>query len=75
MTPKSDHDMIADIHGVIFGVNGQGGLLRQFEEHRKEDKDFREGYYAFRLAVIVTGALTIGGSGFGFAKLLELIGR
>ncbi len=75
MNPSSmsDHDLLLSIHECLKGSDGQGGLCRDFETHKEEDTDFRKGYYSFRLGVIVTGALFFGGSGFGFAKLLELV--
>ena len=69
----SDHDLLLSIHECLKGSDGQGGLFRDFENHKQEDTKFRAGFYAFRLTVIVAGALFFGGSGFGFAKLLELV--
>ena len=68
----SDHDLLLSIHECLKGSDGQGGLCRDFEEHKKDDIQFKKGYYAFRLAVIVSGVLLFG-SGFGFAQLLELV--
>ena len=70
MTPDkmSDHDLLVEIHVCLKGSDGQGGLYREVAALKKS-------YYNFRLTVIVTGALLFGGSGFGFAKVLELIGR
>ena len=75
MNPSSmsDHDLLLSIHECLKGSDGQGGLCRDFEEHKKEDAKFRRGYYSFRLGIIVAGILLFGGSGFGVAKLLELV--
>ena len=35
MTEKSDHDMLMDIHTVLLGTNGQGGLYRQVKDNTK----------------------------------------
>ncbi len=62
---KSDHDMITEMYQLILG---KGGC---WDRGEKTQKDF----YLFRTSVIVTGALLFGGTGFGFAKLLSLLGR
>ena len=69
----TDHDLLVSIHECLKGSDGQGGLCRDFEDHKKADTQFRKSFYAFRLSVIVTGALFFGGSGFGLAKILEVV--
>ncbi len=66
---KSDHDMIYDIHTVLLGTNGQGGLCRDHE-------NLKEDYYTFKRRVLVTGAFLGGGGGLGFgiAELIKLLG-
>ena len=63
---KTDHDLLVEIHNTIMGSNGQGGCFRQ---QTKLVKDF----YNFRLSVLLAITAIAGGSGFGFAKLLDLI--
>ncbi len=66
MTPdKTDHEMIAEIYQLMLG---KGGCWDR-------EADLTKKFYAFRLATIVVGALFFGGSGFGFAKVLTLIGQ
>jgi len=74
MAPE-DHNLLLAIHECLKGSDGQGGLCRDFREHKEEDVKFRKSFYDFRLSVIVTGALLFGGSGFGFAKILEVVMR
>ncbi len=75
MTPDkmTDHDLLLSIHECLKGSDGQGGLCREFEEHKKQEKEYRKEYLAFRLAVIVSGALFFGSSGYACAKLTELL--
>ncbi len=70
---KETHETVRSIQQELKGYNGRKGLCAEFEDHKKEDKDFRNIFYNFRLAVIVAGALFFGGSGFGFAKLLDMM--
>ena len=70
MPEKSDHDMLRDIYGVLMGTNGQGGLLRAFEEHKEADMKFRREFYKFKERLIIF--LCIGGGGSG---LWVLIGK
>ena len=35
MLNKSDHDLLMDVHTVLLGTNGQGGLCRQVEKNTK----------------------------------------
>jgi hypothetical protein len=57
MAEKSDHDLLVEIHGVVLGTNGQGGLYRQVKENTKA---------IFRLWVILAIILA-GGGGGGYA--------
>ncbi len=66
MSPeKNDHEMLAEIYQLMLG---RGGC---WDREAKVTKDF----YAFRLSVIVAGALLFGGTGFGFAKIIEFVGH
>ncbi len=60
------HDKINQIHTAIYGMNGQGGCFRKCEWTAKE-------FYNFRLYVIVTTALILGGGGLGVWKVVNLI--
>ena len=59
---KSDHEMIAEIYQLMLG---KGGC---WERGAKTAREF----YAFRLVIIVAG-VSLFGSGFGFARLLEMV--
>lgn len=63
---KATNDSVRSIEQLLKGYNGTEGMCAEFERVKKS-------FYAFRLAVIVSGALLFGGSGFGFAKLLEMV--
>ncbi|MFA5937267.1 MAG: hypothetical protein WC822_05340 [Candidatus Paceibacterota bacterium] len=70
----SDHDMITKMYLILCG-NGSPGLCAQFEDHKKEDREFRRGYYGFKnkllmgIAYLVGAGVLVGG-GFGITKLL-----
>lgn len=32
---KSDHDLLVEVHTMLLGTNGQGGLARQVEANTK----------------------------------------
>ena len=63
MIDKSDHDILMDIHGVLLGSNGQGGLCRTVAAHSKT-------LTKLIIAVIIIG-MAVGGSTWGIiSKLL-----
>lgn len=66
MPEITDHDMIVQMHQILCG-NGHKGLCQEFEDHRKEDKDFRKEYYTFKrwaigivCFLVGTGLISIG---------------
>lgn len=70
---KATHEAVQAIQQLLRGYDEKGGFIADFEEHKQKDEAFRAKFYAFRLSVIVTGALFFGGTGFGFARILELL--
>ncbi len=58
---KSDHDMLADIHVVLLGTNGQGGLLR---DHDK----LKEDYYKFKRRVLTVFYFLLGSGVLGVSS-------
>lgn len=73
MPEKSDHDMIIEIHTCLLGSDGQGGLCREFEEHKKADIDFKRGYYKFRLWIYILAAFLTGTGIFSSVSIVELM--
>jgi hypothetical protein len=65
MPPKTDHDMLIDLHAAICGVNGQDGLLRS---HKALKTDF----YKFKTCVIIVFAFLLGSGALGFG-IYELV--
>ena len=72
MTPEQEN-MLRAIHQLLLGYNKSPGLVADFENHKKQDALFRAKFYAFRLSMIVAFTALVGGSGFGLAKVLELL--
>lgn len=66
MIQKSDHDILLEIHTMLLGTNGQGGLLRSHESLRKD-------YFRFKLWVIIALIIIAGALGFSFPELLKVI--
>ena len=68
MTDKTDHDLLLEIHTVLLGTNGQGGLCRSHE-------DLRDDFYKFKRVVIILFAFAAGGGGLGFGivEILKLV--
>lgn len=65
MPEKSDHDMLIEIHSVLLGANGQGGLSRQVEINTKA---------IFKLwCAFIALATSIGGGIFGIIKAVLAI--
>uniref|UniRef100_A0A6M3LGW5 Uncharacterized protein n=1 Tax=viral metagenome TaxID=1070528 RepID=A0A6M3LGW5_9ZZZZ len=59
---KEDHDLIVEIHTVLLGTNGQGGLCRQVDKNTRT---------IFKIwCAIIAILVSIGGSTFGIVKLI-----
>ena len=60
MPEKSDHDILIEIHTVLLGADGQGGIARQVTKNSKA---------IFRLWIVLTIlAVSAGGGAFGIIK-------
>ena len=60
MDKKTDHDRIVEIHSVLLGANGQGGLCRQVEKNTKA---------IFRLWIfVIVLSISVGGGAFGIVQ-------
>ena len=60
MPAKTDHDRLVEIHAVLLGANGQGGVARKVERNSKA---------IFRIWVaIVVLSVSAGGGAFGIIK-------
>jgi len=66
MVEKSDHDMLYEIHTVLLGTNGQGGLCRAHECLKKD-------FHRFKLWVIIILATGVTGGGIGIWKGVEAL--
>ena len=60
MKEKTDHDRIVEMHTVLLGANGQGGLARQVEKNTKAITKL--------WLAIVAITVSIGGGVFGIVK-------
>ena len=65
---------VAEVKTALKGYNGGTGLLKTFEQHCNQDREFRADYYQFKRKVITVFAFLAGGSGLGFGivKITEL---
>ena len=63
---KETYEAVRSVQQLLKGYNGTEGLVTEF-------KKLKLAFYTFRLGVIVSFTLLIGGSGFGLAKVLELL--
>ena len=63
------------IEQSIKGYNGHQGLIPAFEVHCESDRQFREDYYKFKRAVLVTAAFLTGSGilGGGIAGIIKLV--
>lgn len=57
MLEKTDHDRLVEIHAVLLGTNGQGGVCRQVE------KNTRNIFKLWISMLILAGS--IGGGSYG----------
>ncbi len=80
MTPEQEQ-MLKEVHAGmkafrqwLSGFNHTPGFADEWESYKKQDRAFRKEFYQFRLTVIVALVLLVGGSGFGAAKILALLG-
>ena len=66
---------VAQIRTALQGYNGGAGLLKTFEQHCNQDREFRAGYYAFKRKVLAIFFFTLGsgGLGLGIVKLVEMV--
>ena len=70
---KTDHDLLTEIHSVLLGTNGQGGLCRDFEGHKQDDMKFRQDYYQFKRKIIGILAFSAGSGALGIS-IVKLVG-
>lgn len=63
--PKTDHDLLNEIHTMMMGANGQGGCFRSHEALKKD-------FYTFRRIMLIILAAAAGSSGLGFT-IVELV--
>ena len=66
MIQKTDHDILLEIHTMLLGTNGQGGLLRSHESLKKD-------YYKFKLVVILPLLVLAGAAGYSIPEILKMI--
>jgi hypothetical protein len=63
--PKSDHDMLVEMHSIVCG-NGNKGLCQKHDE-------LAAAFYKFRLQVIAIACISLGSGGmigFGVGNLI-----
>ena len=60
MPEKSDHDRLVEIHTVLLGTNGQGGIVRQVARNSKA-------VTKLWIALVII-AMSAGGGAFGIIK-------
>ena len=60
---------------VLQGYNGGTGLLKTFEQHCNQDREFRDDYYKFKRKVLSVFFFLLGsgGLGIGIVKLVEVV--
>jgi len=65
---------VASIATALKGYNGGTGLLKTFEQHCNQDREFRADYYQFKRKCVGIFCFIAGGSGLGFGivKITEL---
>lgn len=70
MAEKTDHDLIIEIHSVLLGTNGQGGLCRSHEVLKKD-------YYNFKRLVIGIFCFLVGSGviSLGVIEIAKAIGK
>ena len=68
MPPKSDHDLLIEIHTAVCGIDGQNGLLRGHKQLREEFDHFRKLAVAVFFFILGSGVL-----GFTADKLIQFI--
>ena len=79
MTPEQEkllfdtHEALRCVLQALKGFNGKAGLFAEFEDHKKQDIEFRKCFYNFRLQIIIVLVTLTSGSGFGIAKLLDML--
>lgn len=66
MIQKTDHDILLEIHTMLLGTNGQGGLLRSHDALKKD-------YYKFKLVVILALLVLAGAAGYSIPEILKMI--
>lgn len=66
---------VAEIKTALKGYNGGTGLLKTFEQHCNQDREFRVDYYQFKRKCIAVFCFVAGGGGisFGIVKIVELL--
>lgn len=73
VAPKSDHDMLTELHAAVCGVEGKNGLL---EKHNKLETD----HYKLRdelhqLKWVIWAIIIISGASVGGVKLFDFVAR
>jgi len=65
---------VSEIKTALKGYNGGTGLLKTFEQHCNQDREFRRDYFSFKRKVIAIFFFVLGsgGLGFGVVKLVEM---
>lgn len=73
---KSDHDMITEIHSVLFGSNGYDGLCKNFNDHCETNGKQYDEFRKFRLIIIGVVCFLVGSGviGFSVVEILKLLG-
>jgi len=66
---------VTKIRTALQGYNGGVGLLKTFEQHCQQDKEFRQDYYSFKRKCIAIFFLILGSGGvsLGIIKLMEML--
>ncbi len=64
MTDKTPEEMIAEIHGVLFNMNGRKGLCQQVEDNTK----------AINKIWLAITAIVVAGGGGSFAIVRAILG-
>lgn len=68
----TDHDRIVQMHAVLLGVNGQGGLARQVKHNTRNIEKNAKAITRLLIGVVII-ALSCGGSVFGIVKAVLAI--
>jgi len=64
---------VVQIKTALQGFNGGTGLIKTFEQHCNQDREFRQDYYSFKRKVFFLFGIALGSGGLGFS-IIKILG-